>query len=149
MTERNLQTIREKWETELRANGYRITGPLRDVMDVIISSPRPLAPMEIFNMVRASNTNIGLVTVYRTIEKLEELHLLDHVHHVNQCQTVFPATQAHQHLIICEGCGRSIYFTGLEIENELQKIANENGYQITGHWLQLSGLCSQCQQNEN
>lgn len=135
----------EMWEENLRAHGHRITRPLREVMKVIISSPRPLTPMEIFNTARINNPQIGLVTIYRSIEKMEELGLLDHIHHINECQTVFPASGSHKHLIICEKCGRSIYFEGLEIENEFQLIANQTGYQLTRHWLQLSGLCNNCQ----
>jgi len=140
-----MEKILKEWEAELRLNGFRITHPFRDVMEVIISSPKPLSPMEIFSKVRDHNPQIGLVTVYRSIEKLEQLDLLDHIHHINECQTVFPSAKAHKHLIICEKCGRSTYLDGLEIESEFKNISKEAGYEITGHWLQLSGLCEECQ----
>ena len=134
----------KKWEEKLHAKGHRITLPLREVMKVIISSPRPLTPMEIFDSARINIPQIGLVTIYRSIEKLEELGLVDHIHHINECQTVFPTSGPHKHLIICEKCGRSVYFEGLEIENEFQRIAKQAGYQLTSHWLQLSGVCNNC-----
>lgn len=138
----------ENWESELSRSGYRITGPRRVILNIIAASNRPLTPMKIFDQARTVMPNIGLVTVYRTVEKLEELKLIDRVHHLGQCQTVFRGTRGHQHLLVCTGCGRSAYFDGLEAEEQFSVIGKNHGYQITGHWLQLSGLCLDCQKKE-
>ena len=101
--------------------------------------------MEIFDLARTQSTGIGLVTVYRTIEKLEELHLVEHVHHLGECQTVFRCPDHHQHLLICTNCGSCHYFDGLEVEAQFNQIGQQFGYQVTSHWLQLAGLCEECQ----
>jgi Fe2+ or Zn2+ uptake regulation protein len=121
--------------------------PRRAILDIIARSDRPLTPVEIFDMSRAQDPNIGLVTVYRTIEKLEELHLVEHVHYMGDCQTVFRSSDHHQHLLICTNCGKSQYFEGLEVEEQFNQIGRQFGYQITDHWLQLAGLCEECQKN--
>ncbi|MDP2966759.1 MAG: Fur family transcriptional regulator [Pelolinea sp.] len=138
----------DKWENELSRSGCRITRPRRVILNIIAASSRPLTPMEIFDQARAVTPNIGLVTVYRTVEKLEGLKLIDRVHHLGQCQTVFRGTRGHQHLLVCTECGRSAYFDGLEAEKQFTTIGNSHGYKITGHWLQLSGLCQECQKKE-
>ena len=136
------------WESALSLSGCRITRPRRVILDILAASSRPVTPMEIFDQARTVMPNIGLVTVYRTVEKLEELKLIDRVHHLGQCQTVFRGTHGHQHLLVCTRCGSSAYFEGLEAENQFADIGKRHGYQVTGHWLQLSGLCQECQKKE-
>ena len=149
METKNRNQISKDWENQLSQEGYRITKPRRTILDIIAESPRPLTPTEIYDMARETNKNIGLVTVYRTIEKLEALKLVKHVHHVGECQTVFRCSPKHQHLVVCTQCGRSRYFDGLDIEKTFEQIGQQFGYQITGHWLQLAGLCDECQKKQN
>ena len=137
--------LSQAWQHELSRSGSRITHPRQIILDIIASSQRPLSPQEVHGLAKSQHSHIGLVTVYRTIEKLEKLGLVDRVHHSEQCQAVFRGTSRHQHLLICTECGQSVYFDGLEIEKEFQKTASDYGYMITGHWLQLSGLCPNCQ----
>jgi Fur family transcriptional regulator, ferric uptake regulator len=147
MDKQRNQTI-DIWQKELSRKGYRITRPRKVILDIIAASNRPLTPMDIFYQARAVMQNIGLVTVYRTVEKLEELKLIDRIHHHGQCQTVFRGTHGHQHLLVCTSCGQSAYFDGLKAEEQFSSIGDNYGYKVTGHWLQLSGLCPQCQKKE-
>ena len=99
-----------RWENQLSQSGCRITRQRRVILDILAASSRPVTPMEIFDQARAVMPNIGLVTVYRTVEKLEELKLIDRVHHLGQCQTVFRGTYGHQHLLVCTRCGHVSWF---------------------------------------
>jgi len=145
----NQQKISQKWQEALSRNGGRITLPRRIILEVIAVSQRPLTPQEVHSQAVKHLPSVGLVTVYRTIDKLVELGLVERVHHSDQCQTVFRGTPGHQHLLICEDCGRSVYFDGLEIEKEFQKTALQLGYTVSGHWLQLTGLCPNCQKRNS
>ncbi len=137
-----------KWESELSHSGYRVTRPMHVILNIIAASNRPLTPLDIFDQARSVMPTIGLVTVYRTIEKLEKLKLIDRIHNLGQCQTVFRGTHGHQHLLVCTECGSSAYFDGLDAEKQFTVIGKNHGYQVTGHWLQLSGLCQDCQKKE-
>lgn len=138
-------TIQKEWEQQLRQAGSRLTEPRRAILKVISESDHPLTPLEIFDQARESEPNLGLVTVYRTIEKLEDLHLVDRIHNLGQCQAIFRGTSGHQHLLTCTQCGVSVYFEGLEAEEQFQDIGINNRFKISGHWLQLYGLCQLCQ----
>ena len=146
--DKNASITANKWENELSRSGCRVTRPRHVILDIIAGSNRPLTPLDIFDQARSVMPNIGLVTVYRTVEKLEELKLIDRIHHLGQCQTVFRGTHGHQHLLVCTECGSSAYFDGLETEEEFSDIGKKHGYQVTDHWLQLSGLCPKCQKKE-
>lgn len=141
----NTASILKEWEQQLKQAGCRLTEPRRAILKVIAASDCPLTPVEIFDRAREKTPKLGLVTVYRTVEKLESLHLIDRIHNLGQCQTIFRGTNGHQHLLTCTSCGDSVYFDGLEAEAQFQDIGQAKGFQVSGHWLQLYGICGQCQ----
>jgi len=143
------QSPSQEWAKLLNQAGYRVTKPRRAILQVIADSPRPLAPLEIHELASQQYAQVGLVTVYRTIDKMEELGLIERVHHFGHCQKIFRATNRHQHLLICAQCGRSTYFDGLEAEEQFRQIGEKFGYDVTRHWLQLSGVCPDCQKQKN
>ena len=143
--EKQYASISDEWERVLNRSGYRLTRPRRTILQVIAASSRPLTPIEVYDQARALNPSIGLVTVYRTIDKLAELKLVERVHQSDHCQTICRGTQEHRHLLVCSSCGESVYFDGLEIERKFTEIGYALGYRVTDHWLQLEGLCRNCQ----
>ncbi len=87
------------------------------------------------------------MTVYRTIEKLEELELVQRVHQPSGCQAFVAACKGHQHLLICQQCGRVEFFSGdsERMEPLIAAVGRVSGFQIEDHWLQLFGQCESCQ----
>lgn len=141
----NHKTI--KWLTILQENNYRITNPMRIIVDILAKSDHLLNPTEIYLQAKNKNPKVGLVTVYRTMEKMEQVGLIERVHMPDGCQSFFQSSQGHQHLMICKNCGKAHYFEGENLNQFFQKIGNQFGYTIEDHWLQLFGLCDNCQSN--
>jgi Fur family transcriptional regulator, ferric uptake regulator len=83
--------------------------------------------------------------VYRTLEKLEELGLVQRVHQPGGCQAYLRAAQGHEHLLICTACGQAVYFSGDDLAGLMENIARRSGFSIESHWLQLYGRCAGCQ----
>jgi Fe2+ or Zn2+ uptake regulation protein len=142
---RLLTENKQTWLEKLQRSGYRLTESRRVVVDVIAGSPRALTPLKVYDIARSSHSGIGLVTVYRTLEKLEELGLIQRVHQPQGCQAFIAAFQGHQHLILCTRCGRVQFFGGDNLEPLFDTIGGETGYEIHDHWLQVFGLCADCQ----
>ncbi len=134
----------ESWLKALSEHGYRLTGSRRAVVEIMGASLRAMTPLEVFDSARASHPELGLVSVYRTLEKLEELHLIQRVHQPAGCQAFISASQGHQHLLLCQGCGQVTYFEGDDLDNLITSIAVRTGYTIQEHWLQLFGRCQNC-----
>ena len=136
------------WLERLQANGYRLTAPRLAVVEVVAGSQYVLNPLEVYAMARKRYAGLGLVTVYRTIEKLEELGLLQRVHQPSGCQGFAAACLGHQHMLICRICGRVEYFQGEleQIDELLSFVEKQSGYQIQEHWLQLFGTCDRCRE---
>ncbi|MBI3164472.1 MAG: transcriptional repressor, partial [Chloroflexi bacterium] len=62
----------EVWLNQLHNNGYRITKARGAVVETVEKSNRALTPVEVYDISRKKYRALGLVTVYRTLEKLEE-----------------------------------------------------------------------------
>lgn len=136
----------ESWLDCLQANGYRLTGSRQAVVEIIAGSQRLMSPLEVYEQARSRYPGLGLVTVYRTVDKLEELGLIQRVHQPSGCQAFIASHFGHQHLIVCQQCGRVQYFDGDQLEPLMKDVEGKSGYQISDHWLQFFGLCDDCQE---
>lgn len=134
----------ETWLTQLQENGYRLTGARRIVVEVIQKSKQALTPLQVFDRARKKYRDLGLVSVYRTLEKLEELGLVQRVHQPQGCQAFITAGVGHQHLLLCRQCGEVSLFEGDDLDVLIRSTERKTGYKITEHWLQLFGLCKNC-----
>jgi len=139
----------EQWVSILQENGYRITAQRRVIIAVLANSQHALQPLEVYTLSRSVNPRIGLVTVYRTLDRLEELGLVQRVHREDGCHMLMPAANGHEHYLVCTDCGRTILFQGDDLDSLFAKVESRTGYQVSEHWLQLFGKCPQCRHKVN
>lgn len=132
------------WLDQLQENGYRLTAARRTVVNLVAGASRALTPLEVFEKARKKNPALGLVSVYRALEKLEELNLIQRVHQPGGCQAFIAASRGHEHLLLCKSCGEVAFFEGDDLDALIQTISKKTGYKVSEHWLQLFGLCSNC-----
>jgi Fur family ferric uptake transcriptional regulator len=136
-----------KWESRLADAGCRITAPRQAVMRVLVNATCPLEPKQILERAQATHQALGLVTVYRTLNLLSELHLVRRVHRDDGCHGYLPASPGHRHVLICQGCARAVEFPGGDdIYDLIERVEANTGYRVQEHLLQLLGLCPECQQ---
>jgi Fe2+ or Zn2+ uptake regulation protein len=134
----------EHWMTRLEQSGCRLTPARRAVVRAVAASPRAVTPLEVFDAARKQHRILGLVSVYRTLEKLEQLGLITRVHQPAGCHAFVAASRGHQHLLLCSRCGRTTYFDGDDLQLLIRAVSRRTGYSIEDHWLQLFGLCRDC-----
>jgi Fur family transcriptional regulator, ferric uptake regulator len=132
------------WLNKLKSNGYHLTVARKVVVDIFVACDKVLTPTELFFQARHTYPTIGLVTVYRTIEKLEELGLVQRVFFEEGGLGYYPRNDSHEHLLVCKDCHRVEEFSGDDLRNLMQQVENQSGYEIRDHLLQFSGLCSNC-----
>jgi len=151
MTQTNKQNLDcnfDCWMEKLQQKGFRITRPLQIITDILLKSDFILNPTEVYLQAKEQYPRIGLVTVYRTIEKLEHAGLINRVHMPDGCQSFFQTCSGHQHLLICQQCGKAEYFEGENLNIFFHSIGEQFGYKIIDHWLQIFGLCEKCRLKE-
>lgn len=132
------------WFDILQKNGCRLTLPRKAVVETMEGTLRALTPVEVYGAARIHCPGLGLVSVYRTLEKLEELGLVQRVHQTKGCQAFVRTGDGHQHLLVCQNCGKAVLFEGDQLDPLFNSISKTTGFQIESHWLQVFGLCKTC-----
>lgn len=138
-------SLTQQWLERLKDSGYRISHSIRAIVEILANSQRALNAIQIFDLARAAHPALGLVSVYRTLDKLEQLNLIQRVHQPDGCHAYLPAFHGHQHLLLCRHCGLVLVFEGDDLGALISRVERESGYQVHDHWLQLFGTCPNCQ----
>jgi Fur family ferric uptake transcriptional regulator len=114
-------------------------------MEIIAISDSPLAPQDIYQRSLDLDDPPGIASVYRTLEVLDKLGLIQQIHQDEGCHKIWPALDGHKHYLICRDCGHTRVIEGSQdMEEYINNIEEKTGYQIDEHWLQFFGLCEGC-----
>lgn len=135
----------EKLAKQLSTSSYKLTRQRRAVLSVIASTDGHLNAAEVYEKAKSEYPQIGLTTVYRTLDILVELGAIKRVHLDEGCHSYAPASHGHHHHLVCTDCGRAVEFEGCDLAAFLDAVASQTGFEIEEHWLQLFGRCPTCQ----
>jgi Fur family ferric uptake transcriptional regulator len=131
--------------TELSAEGHRLTGPRRQILDYILRYTAPFTAEELLADLQQAGIQVGRATVYRTLELLHQHEWLRLVHRPEGEHGYVVGEPGHQHHLVCRRCGQVIMFEGCELETLLGGLAERLHFRIEGHWLEAFGVCRSCQ----
>ena len=131
---------------KLSAAGHRLTRPRRAVLRVVAEATQALTPAQVHERARAHYPQVGLVTVYRTLELLVRLGLVRRIHTEGGCHGYAPVTLGEAgHHLVCTSCHQAVEFPCTGMEETLAEVERLTRFSIQGHWLELFGLCPACQ----
>jgi Fur family ferric uptake transcriptional regulator len=128
----------------LRRHGYKLTPQRRAVVGTIASSPDHLTPSAIYQKIHRERSDIGLVTIYRTLEILARLGLICELHAGGSCRSYTIGAPEHHHHLICSSCGEVVDFSGYDLSSLEERLSRETGFEIEDHLLEFIGLCQNC-----
>ncbi len=105
-----------------------------------------MTPDEFYDKIKSKYPEIGKATVYRTLKLFEEAKVISKVEFGDGKvrYELFSDKKHHDHLI-CEICKKSIEVIDPQIESLQVKLADVHGFRLTGHRLNLYGICKDCQ----
>ena len=101
-------------QDKLNRNGLSLTHPRQVVMSVLEAASIPLSPQSIHQRSLDAQEEIGLVSVYRTLDLLTEMGLVRRVHDQDECQGYVLAFPGHHHHLVCRECEAAVEFTGMD-----------------------------------
>jgi Fur family ferric uptake transcriptional regulator len=136
----------------LKRHGYRVTFPRRAILESIAGLPGHPGAKEIYLQINRQYPDIGLTTVYRTVDLLVKLGLLnkfDFGDGMARYELVASFKEHHHHLV-CLKCGNIINYNDFlaeekEFLKKLEKILSKKfNFDITGHEIQFLGTCAKC-----
>lgn len=132
---------------ELARRGVRLTGQRNVLVDIIQSSERHLDAATLLDRARQQDRRINRATVYRTLELLRKLRLIDELDlmHLNGEKHFYEAKPSVDHMhLACFECGRIEEFSSALLERLKAEITRQKGFRIRVIRLEAGGRCSTC-----
>src|SRR5262245_59011061 len=105
-----------------------------------------LSAHEIVDELHGSGSRVGLASVYRALELLHEMGLVQKVEFgegTARYEPIMPGGEHHHHAV-CEVCGRVTPFEDELLERQLAELAGRLQHSMRGHDLIIHGACSRC-----
>jgi Fur family transcriptional regulator, ferric uptake regulator len=130
----------------LRAAGLRRGGARHAVVEHVGRQTCCLSAQEIFDGIRRDGGHVGIASVYRVLEQLDELRLVQRVDIGDGVARFEPAQPGgdHHHHLVCDDCGKVESFSDVPLERALERVAGTRGYDMDAHEVVLHGACSDC-----
>jgi Fe2+ or Zn2+ uptake regulation protein len=131
--------------TQLSEQGYKLTRQRKAVVEVVTLAHTRMSAADVYAKAQRACPDLGLTTVYRTLEILEQMGVIRRVHLDDGCEGFAPAAAEHGHHLICSRCQETIEFEDCNLNALLKRVSEQTGFTIEQHWLELVGLCPRCQ----
>lgn len=126
--------------------GYRLTEPRRAILTIIAGGHERFTSAELLDSVQREASSIGRATVFRTLDLLTAVGILQRVHLDDAgCHSYVVCGRAHHHHIVCANCNRVMDFEQGEVEALLARLGERHGFKVEGHHLEVYGRCQDCQ----
>lgn len=145
-----LQTQDELVKSLIRKMGLKITEQRKVIMSCLLESQknyseRHITAQGLFERCYKKDHSIGFATVYRLLRDLSEHGLATEVRMGGHSSRYELTNKSHHDHLTCTGCGLIKEFENEKIEKLQQQVAEQFGFKLTGHILELYGLCQNCQ----
>lgn len=138
----NLNHIFQKIE----AADYKLTDQRAAILDVMVNNQgRHLTAEEVLSQAKEKIPNIGIATVYRTLDKLASIEVLYKTMFMgDKYHYEIAGVEVHQHHhIICVSCN-SIIEVEEDLLHNLEAELETKGFKIIDHELKFYGYCPAC-----
>jgi Fur family ferric uptake transcriptional regulator len=132
-----------EWQAELRARGYRLT-PQRQLVLEAVGEIGHATPEEIATAVRKTASGLNISTVYRTLELLEELGLVQHSHLGHGAPTYSLAAQDDHVHLVCRECDGVQEVSAELVSEVVAQLADQQGFVVDVGHSTLFGRCREC-----
>jgi Fe2+ or Zn2+ uptake regulation protein len=138
--------------TDARANnilqrlsdlGYRLTSTRAAIAEAIASRPTQFTARELVDELEPRR--IGRATVFRALDLLVELGLLERLHGELSCHSYAYCAPEHHHHLVCTSCGLITSVVSGTVERELRDVARRARFRPDRHQVEIFGLCQACQ----
>ncbi|ADB53155.1 Fur family transcriptional regulator [Conexibacter woesei] len=130
----------------LSAAGHRKGGARNAVVELLAAQDCALTAQEIDDRLRSSGRTVGRASVYRILELLTELKLVQRID-VGQGIARYERHQPdgdHHHHLVCDNCGTIEPFEDPSLEQAIEQVSERLSFAVDEHDVVLHGACSDC-----
>lgn len=132
---------------KLKDKEYKLTPQRKIIIKAIMEKDKShLSAEELYSIVKESSPDIGLATVYRTLDLLAELGILQKMD-FGDGKARFELNDQevhHHHHLICLSCGKVQEFDLDLLEALEANISETKDFEIINHRLKFYGYCGNC-----
>lgn len=122
------------------------TGAARQaILELLDTQTCALSAIEIEDALRASDRAVGRASIYRILDELERLHLVQKLQ-IGQMARYEPIRtgHGHHHHLVCDNCGTVTPFTDNALETAIEKLSRRVPMRVDEHEIVLHGACEDC-----
>ena len=128
----------------LNKAGLRKTSQRESILEIIRRGQGHLDADEVYQRVRKKQPRLSLSTVYRTLQTLKELGLIEEVH-LDETHHHYEIKAVHEHHhLICLGCGKVVEFECPMTTRMKENVSNEKGFEVVNTEVRMTGYCPDC-----
>ena len=99
---------------------------------------------EIHALLAERGENVGLATVYRTLQLFVESGTLDALRGDDGETRYRQCSSGDHHHLVCRACGRTVEVEGPTVERWADRVSAEHGFSQVSHQLEIFGNCADC-----
>lgn len=134
-------------EASLREHGLKASAPRAAVLESIGRQKCVVSAQEIADDLKRRKRRVGIATVYRTLEVLEELRLVQRLDVGGESARFEPSLPDghHHHHFVCRGCGDAIPFEDPDLERAIEALGRRLKASVDEHDVILKGRCPDCE----
>ena len=129
----------------MSGTGVRATRQRAAITELLDSLDEFRSAQELHDELRRRGENIGLTTVYRTLQAMSTAKLVDTLR-TDTGESVYRVCsgQHHHHHLVCRDCGATVEVAGREVEAWAAEVAVEHGFSDVSHTIEIFGTCASC-----
>lgn len=132
--------------SEAKKRGVRWTSQRQTIVEQFLLAGEHLTAEELHHRAREVDPAIGAATVYRTLNLLVESGVAQRIRFGSGSAAFEPTlNRAHHDHLICLVCGLVVEFEDAAIERRQRAIAQQHGFLLRHHRLEMFGICTRCQ----
>lgn len=137
----------EDFKQLLKKNNLKFTIQREVILETLYNADEHLTPESLHNLIQKKFPDLktGIATVYRTLSLLEESDMVTSLSFGAQGKKYELGAKHHHDHFICTSCGSITEFVDEQIEERQHKIAQELGFDMKDHSMQIYGICKNCQ----
>ena len=128
---------------QLSERGFRETNARRAIVETVLNKDGQFNARQLHDELR--RWGVGRATVFRTLDLLVELGVLNRLHTDDRCSSFIVCADQHHHHLVCERCGAVQEISDARIERSVRAMAIESGFRAREHHLEIVGVCRDCQ----
>ncbi len=146
MSKENAQSWVARAQRVLADSGHRSGQARTALLEMLDSQACARSALEIEDSLRAAGRPVARASIYRILDELERLHLVQKVQ-VGQDMARFEPIRTgdgHHHHLVCDSCGTITPFTDEGLEEAIRKLSRRVPMRVAEHEIVLHGDCRTC-----